>query len=253
MPDALSPQAAARDAGLRYISDAAPGIRRLGVSPDFEYRCPDGTQICDEVTLERIRSLVIPPAWTQVWISPVERGHIQAIGRDARGRKQYRYHSRWREVRDESKFDHILAFASVLPRLRRRVAVDLARRGLTREKVLAAVVHLLEATLIRVGNEVYARMNRSFGLTTLRNRHARVRGGDVEFRFVGKSGRKHVISTNDPRLARIEAMALSRPPPKQHDLSVLRMEPTVGFEPTTDGLQNRCSTTELCRRFPPPD
>ena len=190
-------------AGLRYTSDAKPGIRRRSRGKDFIYFGADGRRVKDKETLARIKRLAIPPAWTDVWISPHANGHIQATGRDARGRKQYRYHADWREQRDENKFDHMVAFARVLPRVRRRVQRDLARRGMPREKALATVVRLLEATLIRVGNDEYARQNNSYGLTTMRNRHARVTGEHVRFTFRGKSAKQHEISVRDPQLARI--------------------------------------------------
>jgi DNA topoisomerase-1 len=193
----------AREAGLRYVSDARPGITRVPVQDGFDYFLPDGSKLTEEETLGRIRSLAIPPAWTEVWICPLANGHIQATGRDARGRKQYRYHPRWREQRDENKFQRIMQFARVLPKLRRRVQRDLRRRGMPREKVLATVVRLLEATLIRVGNDEYARHNRSYGLTTLRNQHVRVNGNQIGFSFKGKSGKRHHISVRDQSLARI--------------------------------------------------
>lgn len=197
-----SPEAA-REVGLRYVSDRKPGITREARGKDFTYRDPQGKRITGPDTLARIKHLAIPPAWTKVWICPQENGHIQATGRDARGRKQYRYHSRWREQRDENKFERMLGFARVLPRIRRRVARDLKRRGMPREKVLATVVRLLEVTLIRVGNDEYARANNSYGLTTMRNRHVRVARGNIEFSFRGKSGKRHEISVHDPRLAKI--------------------------------------------------
>ncbi|HZZ00206.1 MAG TPA: hypothetical protein VFE36_11575 [Candidatus Baltobacteraceae bacterium] len=189
--------------GLRYVSDEAPGIRRLRRGSHFAYVGPDGRAVRDRQTLARIRGLAVPPAYDDVWICLDPRGHIQATGRDARRRKQYRYHPRWREVRDESKYARMLDFAKALPRIRRRVAADLRRQGLEREKVLAAVVALLEITAVRVGNDEYARANRSFGLTTLRNRHARVRGNKLTFRFRGKSGVQHEIGVIDHRLAKI--------------------------------------------------
>jgi DNA topoisomerase-1 len=200
---ALDPLAAARAASLRYVGDAAPGITRRRAGTGVAYRDPRGQLIRDRSVLKRIRSLAVPPAWTDVWICPDPNGHIQAIGRDARGRKQYRYHPRWRSVRDEAKYGRMLLFARVLPRIRARVAADLARRGLPRERILAAIVRLLEITLARVGNIEYARENKSFGLTTLRNRHARVRGGNVEFDFRGKHGIQHHLEISDSRLARI--------------------------------------------------
>jgi DNA topoisomerase-1 len=193
----------ARDAGLRYMTDAEPGIRRRKRGKGFVYVRDDGRRVTDAAILSRIKRLVIPPAWTDVWISPNEKGHIQATGRDTRGRKQYRYHAHWRQQRDENKFDRMVAFARALPRIRRRVKRDLARRGMPREKILATVVRLLEATLIRVGNDEYARQNDSYGLTTMRNHHARVAGTHVRFTFRGKGAKRHEISLRDPQLARI--------------------------------------------------
>ncbi len=193
----------ARAAGLRYANSDRPGYARRRSGRGFAYRDETGRRIGDRTTIARIRSLVIPPAWTDVWICPDPDGHLQATGRDARGRKQYRYHPKFRARRSDAKFDRLLAFAAALPRIRRRVQKDLGRRTLTREKVLAAVVRLLELSLIRVGNDEYARLNRSFGLTTLRNRHAHVRGATVRFRFRGKSGRQHEVSLQDRRLATI--------------------------------------------------
>jgi DNA topoisomerase-1 len=187
---------------LRYSSDAAPGIRRLGHAKAFRYVAPNGRPVSLR-DLTRIRSLVIPPAWTHVWICPDPKGHLQATGRDARGRKQYRYHPRWREVRDEDKYARLPEFGRALPRIRRRIARDLGRPGLPREKVLAAVVKLLETTFIRVGNDEYARQNRSFGLTTMRDGHVRVAGSKVTFMFRGKSGVRHALELDDRRLARI--------------------------------------------------
>ena len=194
---------AARSAGLRYASDARPGITRRRAGRGFTYRSADGATIRDRTVLARIRALAIPPAWTDVWICPDPAGHLQATGRDARGRKQYRYHLRWRSRRDDAKFERLIEFARVLPRIRERCDADLARPGLSREKVLAAVVRLLELTLIRVGNDEYARLNRSFGLTTLRSRHAQVRGTAIRFRFRGKSGQRHEVGLRDRRLAGI--------------------------------------------------
>jgi len=190
--------------GLAYVSDQDPGIRRKPArSHGFNYLDKNGEAVADERTLDRIRALAIPPAWTDVWICPRANGHIQATGRDQRGRKQYRYHERWRQARDENKYDRLIAFGRALPRLRRRVDEDLARRGLPREKVLAAVVQVMEKTLVRVGNEEYAKQNNSFGLTTLRDRHVRFGGGRARFEFRGKSGKVHVTGFNDRRLARI--------------------------------------------------
>jgi DNA topoisomerase-1 len=200
----LDPVTSAQVAGLRYVNDLRMrGIRRIGSKNRIRYVGPNGGTIHDRRTLERIRSLAIPPAWTDVWICPEANGHLQATGRDARGRKQYRYHPRWREVRDEVKYGRLIAFAQALPRIRQRTDRDLRRPGLTREKVLAAVVQLLEKTLIRVGNEEYARENGSVGLTTMKDGHAKVRGGTVRFEFRGKSGVQHAIDLEDRRLARI--------------------------------------------------
>jgi DNA topoisomerase-1 len=200
---ALPPHEAAASAGLRYVSDSAPGIRRKRAGTGFTYVGPDGRRIADEKTLERIRKLAIPPAYTDVWICPSPNGHLQATGRDARGRKQYRYHPRWREVRDETKYARMVAFSEVLPKIRARVDADLGRPGLSREKVLATVVRLLECTNIRVGNDEYARANGSFGLTTLRDKHVEVSGGSLRFSFKGKSGKTHEVELSDRRLARI--------------------------------------------------
>ena len=197
------PVESARVAGLRYVDDDRPGIRRRRAGRAFIYFDADGQRVRDAETLARIKRLAIPPAWRDVWICPLAQGHLQASGRDARGRKQYRYHARWRAVRDETKYARMLAFAAALPAVRRRVDEDLKRPGLPREKVLAAVVRLLETTLIRVGNEEYARANRSFGLTTLRARHVDIDGATLTFEFRGKGGRQHRVDINDRRLARI--------------------------------------------------
>lgn len=195
--------AAAEAAGLCYGDDREPGYRRIRHGKDFRYEDAGGRPVRDPDELARIRSLVIPPAWTDVWICPLECGHIQATGRDQKGRKQYRYHPRWREVRDADKYSRVAAFGRRLPRLRRRVEEDLARRGLPREKVLAAVVRLLEITLIRVGNDEYAKTNKSFGLTTLRKRHLTLKGTGAIFEFRGKSGKMHRTGFRDQRLARV--------------------------------------------------
>ncbi|HEY5258749.1 MAG TPA: DNA topoisomerase IB [Candidatus Baltobacteraceae bacterium] len=195
--------AAARAAGLRYVSDQMPGIGRRKHGDGFEYVGTDGRRVTDEADLDRIRSLAVPPAYADVWICPSRNGHIQATGRDARGRKQYRYHAKWREVRDETKYARMLDFAKALPAIRKRVAADMRRDGMPREKALAAVVALLESTTIRVGNDEYAKDNGSFGLTTLRNRHVAVSGSTMRFTFKGKSGVKHAISLSDRRLANI--------------------------------------------------
>jgi DNA topoisomerase-1 len=191
----------ATEAGLVYQADDEPGIRRVRKSKHFQYLDPDGKRVRDPAVMERIRSLAIPPAWEEVWISARPRGHLQATGRDARGRKQHRYHPRWRETRDADKFDRVAGFGRVLPRIRRRVARDLGRDGLPKEKVVATIVRLLEMTYVRVGNEEYARENKSFGLTTLRNRHVDVRGASVRFLFKGKSGVEVAAGLTDRRVA----------------------------------------------------
>jgi DNA topoisomerase I len=200
---AIESAEAAEEAGLNYVSDDRPGYTRKAHNGEFEYLDTQGKRIRDEQRLLRIKRLAIPPAWTDVWICPSPTGHIQATGRDARRRKQYRYHDRWRELRDENKFDRLAEFAKALPKIRRRVAKDLKLRGLPREKVLATVVRLLERTFIRIGNEEYARDNKSFGLTTIKNRHVRVRGPHLRFRFRGKSGRQHEVDITDRRIAKI--------------------------------------------------
>ncbi|MFN2448721.1 MAG: DNA topoisomerase IB [Candidatus Baltobacteraceae bacterium] len=199
----LDPQAAARAAGLRYVTDALPGIKRVARGKHFAYLAPDGKEITDEFDLKRIKSLAVPPAYTDVWICPSANGHLQATGRDARGRKQYRYHKRFREIRDETKYNKMIAFAQALPKMRERIAADLALPALPRDKVLATVVELLQSTAIRVGNDEYAKDNKSYGLTTLENRHATIEGSRVRFAFRGKSGVKHAIDLRDKRLARI--------------------------------------------------
>ena len=197
------PAQSARTVGLRYVSDRMPGIRREPAGGGFRYRYPIGDRVQNREVLQRIRSLAIPPAWTQVWICPDPAGHLQATGYDARKRKQYRYHRRWREVREETKYAHLIAFGKALPKIREQVAKDLARPGLNRRRVLATVVRLLEISLIRVGNEEYERQNDSFGLTTLKRRHVAVNGSEICFHFRGKAGRKHRIDVREPRLAQI--------------------------------------------------
>ncbi|MFC0384462.1 DNA topoisomerase IB [Muricoccus vinaceus] len=199
----VEPREAARAAGLRYVNDTRPGITRHAERDGFGYRDASGKPVRDEATLERIRALAIPPAYADVWICPHANGHIQATGRDARGRKQYRYHPRWRETRDATKYEHMAEFAQALPAIRARVSADLRRRGLPREKVLATVVRLLETTLIRVGNDDYAKENGSFGLTTLRNRHVAVKGETLRFAFKGKSGKTWKLGIQDRRVARV--------------------------------------------------
>jgi DNA topoisomerase I len=197
------PVEAAQEAGLRYVSDQQPGYTRKRKGQSFQYFDTHGKLIQDESRLLRIRRLAIPPAYRDVWICPISNGHIQATGRDDRGRKQYRYHERWREIRDENKYDRILSFAAALPKIRQRVQADLKLPGLKREKVLATVVQLLERTFIRVGNEEYARQNKSFGLTTMKDRHVKVTGKKLRFRFRGKSGKEHEVDIMDRRIAKI--------------------------------------------------
>jgi DNA topoisomerase-1 len=199
----VDPEESAKAAGLRYVSDDMPGIRRRKRGKGFTFLDAKGNAVSDPRTLERIRKLAIPPAWTDVWICPVANGHLQATGRDARGRKQYRYHADWRNVRDETKFGRMIAFGEALPKIRERVERDLSLRGLPREKVVATVVRLLESTLIRVGNREYARQNGSFGLTTLRDGHVDIDGSKLRFEFRGKSGKDHSVEIQDRRVARI--------------------------------------------------
>ncbi len=203
--------ASAEEAGLRYVSDSTPGVHRRRAGKGFSYIGPDGERITDQQRLAWFRRLAIPPAWKDVWICPDRRGHIQATGRDARGRKVYRYHPRWREVRDEVKYGRMIAFGQALPKIRERVDEDLRRPGLPREKVLAAILRLLEKTRIRVGNEEYARTNRSYGLTTLRDQHAEVGSNRIVFHFRGKSGKEHEIPVTDRRLARVVARSQDLP------------------------------------------
>jgi DNA topoisomerase I len=199
----VDPPAAAEQAGLVYVSDEEPGIRRRRAGKGFTFRNPDGSPVRDVATLQRIRSLAIPPAYTDVWICPDPDGHLQATGRDARGRKQYRYHPRWREVRDGTKFKRMIEFGRALPIIRDRVAHDMARRGLPREKVLATIVNLLENTLIRIGNTSYSRDNDSYGLTTLQDEHVEIGNGGLRFEFKGKSGKTWRLKLRDRRVARI--------------------------------------------------
>lgn len=200
---ATDPVESAAAIGLQYVADDAPGIQRQRIKDRFRYLDPTGKQIQDEAEIHRIESLGIPPAWEQVWICPLPNGHLQATGRDAKGRKQYRYHAQWRQIRDQTKFTRMIAFSEALPTLRERIEHDLALPGLPREKVLATVVRLMELTRIRVGNEEYAKTNKSFGLTTMRDRHVDVSGSTIRFKFRGKSGVKHDIEISDRRLARI--------------------------------------------------
>ncbi len=244
------PVAAAKAAGLRYSRDDRPGIRRERRSGTFAYVAPGGARITEEAALARIRKLAIPPAYEDVWICPVANGHLQATGRDARGRKQYRYHTKWREVRDESKFERMLAFAGALPRIRSAVDRDLSLPGLPRAKVLAAIVALLESTLIRVGNEEYARDNGSFGLTTLQNRHVSVKVATLRFRFRGKSGKNHDIDLIDRRLARVVANV--RDLPGQEVFQYLRDDgerESIGSEDVNDYLQELAGEAFTAKDF----
>ena len=199
----IDPVQSARAAGLRYVSDRQPGLRRVKSSKGFRYTDAEGAPVRDGETLARIKSLVIPPAWNDVWISKHSNGHLQATGRDARGRKQSRYHPHWREVRDATKYERMALFAQALPKIRERVEHDLGRPGMPREKVLATIVRLMETTHIRVGNDEYAKENGSYGLTTMRNKHVQVHGSTITFDFKGKSGVHHAIDLQDKRLARI--------------------------------------------------
>lgn len=208
------PQEAAENAGLRYVKDERPGIRRQKRGKGFRYLLPSGNAVIDPKTLERIRRLAIPPAYQEVWICPQANGHIQATGRDAKGRKQYSYHDKFREVRDSTKYEHMLAFADTLPLIRTKVDEHLSLRGLPREKVMAAVVRLLETTMIRVGNADYARRNKSYGLTTLQNRHVAIDGSELRFHFKGKSGKEWRLRLTDRRIARV--VKASQDLPGQH-------------------------------------
>ncbi|MCW1432215.1 DNA topoisomerase IB [Novosphingobium sp. JCM 18896] len=207
-------QEAAENAGLFYVTDDSPGITRQTFRGKFRYRDAKGNAVADAKTLQRIASLAIPPAYTDVWICPKANGHIQATGRDAKGRKQYRYHARFREVRDSTKYEHMLDFAKALPAVRERIDADLKKRGLPREKVLAAVVHLLETTMIRIGNADYARKNKSYGLTTLQDRHVTIDGAELRFNFKGKSGKRWKLKLKDRRIAKI--VKASQDLPGQH-------------------------------------
>jgi len=199
----VDPKDAAESAGLRYVTDTHPGIRRRKSGKSWTYTRADGSKLTDDDVLRRIKSLAIPPAWTDVWICPLADGHLQATGRDTKGRKQYCYHPQFREIRESTKFEHLIAFAEVLPTIRAKVREHMALRGLPREKVVATVVHLLEATLIRIGNDDYAKQNNSYGLTTLKNRHVAVDGNEVRFRFTGKSGKQWSLRVRDRRIAKI--------------------------------------------------
>src|ERR1044071_959 len=199
----VDPKDAAESVGLRHVSDGRPGFRRKKAGSGFTYNRADGSRLTERDALKRIKALAIPPAWTDVWICPSADGHIQATGRDAKGRKQYRYHPRFREVRESTKYERVVAFADELPIIREKVREHMGLRGLPREKVLATVVHLLETTLIRVGNDDYAKQNNSYGLTTLKNRHVAIDGNEVRFRFTGKSGKQWSLRVRDRRIAKI--------------------------------------------------
>lgn len=236
MPDDAvipDPRDAAKEAGLIYVNDDMPGITRQRSGKGFSYRGPDGKTITDKAERARLASLAIPPAYTEVWICPDPRGHVQATGRDAKGRKQYRYHPDFRAIRDGAKYDHMLDFAHVLPQIRDRVDQDMARRGLPAEKVVATVVHLLENTMIRVGNADYARQNKSHGLTTLRDRHVKIEGSQIRFRFKGKSGKEWNLGLRDRRVARIVRAAQEIP--GQHLFQYL----------DEDGQRQKITSTEV--------
>ncbi|WP_263382578.1 DNA topoisomerase IB [Granulicella arctica] len=207
----VDPVESAKAAGLRYVSDTRPGIQRRRRGESFGYVDADGSPVRDKETLARIKALVIPPAWSEVWICPNPKGHLQATGRDVKGRKQSRYHPHWREVRDETKYERMLIFGEALPRIRQKVEHDLSLPGLPRAKVLATIVRLMETTLIRIGNEEYARSNKSYGLTTMRNRHVQVDGATVTFTFLGKSRVQHAIDVSDRRLAKIVQRCMDLP------------------------------------------
>ncbi|HYP04910.1 MAG TPA: DNA topoisomerase IB [Bryobacteraceae bacterium] len=197
------PLVAAEQAGLEYTTDSTPGIKRLKHGASFRYVLPDGKAVADQPTLNRIRSLVIPPAWTDVWICSSPYGHLQAVGRDAKGRKQYRYHSAYRSQRDQTKYGRMLAFGAALPKIRERIDADLKLAGMPKNKVLATVVQLLERTCMRIGNDEYAKQNESFGLTTLQDQHVKIAGSTLRFKFRGKSGQQQDIEIDDPRIAKI--------------------------------------------------
>lgn len=199
----VDPVESAKAAGLRYVSDDMPGIRRRKRGTGFSYILPNGQTLQSAKDLARVRKLAIPPAWTDVWICPIANGHLQATGRDAKGRKQYRYHEEWRNVRDETKFGRMILFGEALPKIRQKIEEDLSQRGLSRTRVLAAVVKLLETTLIRVGNREYMKQNNSYGLTTLRDGHVDIAGSKIRFEFRGKSGKDHSVEIQDRRLARV--------------------------------------------------
>ena len=222
------PAESAKAAGLRYVSDAQPGLHRRRRGTGFSYVDAEGKPVRDKETLARIKSLVIPPAWSDVWICTNPKGHLQVTGRDARGRKQSRYHPRWREVRDETKYERMTIFGAALPAIRERVEHDLSRPGMPRPKILAAIVRLMEVTLIRVGNEEYARENQSYGLTTMRNKHVEVEGSSVTFKFQGKSKVRHTVDISDRRLARIIQRCQDIPGLRTVSVHRQRREPSHG-------------------------
>jgi DNA topoisomerase I len=211
LPASADPPAAADAAGLIYVTDDTPGISRRRVGAGFRYLDASGARIADAAVRARIRALAVPPAWTEVWICTSARGHLQATGRDARGRKQYRYHDEFRTVRDSAKFDRLLAFAAQLPRIRATTTEQMAQPGLSREKVLATIVQLLDRTMIRIGNADYARQNKSYGLTTLRDRHVQVNGSELRFSFTGKGGKAWQLKLHDRRLAKVVKAAQELP------------------------------------------
>jgi DNA topoisomerase I len=234
----VDPKQSAAAAGLRYVTDDVPGITRKAKGKSFSFYDVHGKLIHDPTELKRIRSLVIPPAWKSVWICPRENGHLQVTGLDVRGRKQYRYHPDWREVRDAAKYERVMSFARALPKIRQRVDDDLKRPSLCREKVIATVVKLLELSLIRVGNEEYAKENKSFGLTTMRNRHVDIAGSTVTFQFRGKSGKDHKIAVSDRRLAKIVRKCQELPGQRLFEYQDPEGNPVeVGSEDVNDYLQ----------------
>ncbi len=211
LPKSVPPELSAREAGLRYISDQVPGISRVRIGEKFQYIDPDGRKVLESATLERIRSLVIPPNWARVWICPSPKGHLQATGRDAKGRKQYRYHNLYRTAREGTKYEKMVLFGEILPKIRQRICQDLSLRGLPKEKVLATVVRLMDLAHVRIGNEEYARENQSYGLTTMRDKHVEIAGSTLRFEFKGKSGKLHRLKVNDRRLAAIVARCKDLP------------------------------------------
>ena len=247
--DVADAAGSARRAGLRYVNDQGPGLRRKRAGKHFRYLDGAGAPVRDEATIARARHLAIPPAWSDVWICPQADGHIQATGRDARGRKQYRYHARWREVRDETKYHRVLDFGRALPTLRQRLEADLVLPGLPRDKVLAAVVRLLEITLIRVGNDEYAAKNDSYGLTTMRDEHAEVRGAHVRFRFRGKSGVVHDVDFDDRRLAKIVKQCRDLPGQELFQFMEDGRVHDVGSADVNEYLRDRCGHAFTAKDF----